>query len=350
MRTLQPAVPAYSTPHPTYANPAQFPAQLPSIAPQSIAPSQSTSLDSSQPSQTSLADVNSALTSRTTRPSAAAIAIPLSICFFILLCALTYCARSRAFRKPQSSDVDLEKKDWQEIIKAKAEAAKSRSNVTITERKEPPILPILEYDAPYRSKRGGSEMSSRSGTRCLTPIREMEHFTSVPAIHYGRYGRRSRDPKEYYATSRRSASGLGGEVDGSDRYCDYHTKRPPVESRCTTCVREASQGSIYNPHPPPPPPPPPPTLTRSTHTRPLPEPMIRTHTSDWENEPTYLEKGKSGSSLKPHESGVLQRDPSGQSMDSEEDWELAGEGRYEDKERGMGELYDCLRRAIGTPR
>ena len=51
---------------------------------------------------------------------------------------------------------------------------------------------------------------------------------------------------------------------------------------------------------------------------------------------------------RPHRSGALRRADSSTSADTDVGWDLAGKGAYETSHgRGMGELYESLRRAIG---
>lgn len=59
---------------------------------------------------------------------------PRNLCSLILLCALIFCARSRAFRKPGTKENDLEGRNWQSVVKEKAAAAAGRgsSGVVVT--------------------------------------------------------------------------------------------------------------------------------------------------------------------------------------------------------------------------
>ena len=372
------------------ANTAQLPQSLPYSFASSIV----------DPTQTSLSDSSLSTTHAASRPSAAAIAIPLAICALILLSALIFCARTRVARKPAAKNNDLEGRDWQAVIKEKAAAAKAGNNVVVTERIGERVIPPMDgnhyqdrgdrtsrnlrdgfHDGGFRGDRCMSEMSSRSGTRCLTPIRERERFTSIPTIDYGRHGRygdrgsrcslysdsyHGHEPRkswDYYTSSRRSSSSLGG-VDEGFGPCAYHDRssREKKDRGCIDCVREIShEGSIYNPHPARP-------MRQASshshsHTRPLPplpEPMIRSSSSSTfqEQEQEWMATKKFGY-LPPHKSGVLQRASSNASTDTNPAWKRdmrvgtgggAGYGRYEDGEKGMGELYESLIRAIGTPR
>jgi len=91
-------------------------------------------------------------------------------------------------------------------------------------------------------------MSTRSGTRCFTPFRERENFTSIPSTEYGRsrpreysrdsYG--SHQAREYHAPSRRSTSSLGsgGDIDG---LCGVCISRTSIEKEG---IRSASEKGV----------------------------------------------------------------------------------------------------------
>ena len=230
-----------------------------------------------------------------------------------------------------------------------------------------------EYQGAGRRSRPPSEMSSRSGTRCLTPIREGEYFTAIPVSNYARRALgQPKDPRrfdprpshEYYATSRRSSSSLGGTRTVDSCPCAYHDRQAwsqPREKLFVDCVREGSiEGSIYNPHPPVCSSRHPSSLSHSWPARPLPEPMIRTSSTYTETIDHRRERGgywEREQCAPPHMSGVLERAGSSASTDMDADWEAERRhgrgsvgGRVGEGEREMGELYESLRRAIGTPR
>jgi hypothetical protein len=337
------------------------------------------------------------------KPSATAIAVPLALCGLIVVSALIVCARKRMFKSQGHKASDLEGSDWQAVVREKA-----RSSVTVTEKKvvEAPVLPMLGYAGetrqegnPYRGHtdpdvrerkeydeylRRQDSVSSRSGSgRCITPMRD-EYFTSVPVVDYGRSGRRcgrgSRDG--YYSSERRSRDGLGGVVDWqSGRELEEHRERERAmmdeersrmrdkERRQDDMERERdyarrdsrdSQDRTYRtprhnsrqlypeadiyPH----------EYPALRHSRPLPEPMIRTSTTSTHSQHSYTYPLKTKSSrLAPHRTGVLDRQPSFTSDYTYSGWDERDERResgYGDGNREMNELYESLHRAIGTPR
>jgi len=365
------------------------------------------------PTQPAFSDSSLSTTHTSTRPTAVAIAVPLAICALILLCALIFCARNRSFRKPGGKGIDLEGRDWQAVIKEKAAAA-AMSGVVVTERKSEipgsavPIpgyrnvvdrehrYPQVRTDEAGRREMCSSELSSQSRTRCLAPIREGEYFTSIPSIDVGRRGYRNRDRDShdsrrfygrqnggYYGTSRRSSSSLGGDEGCTcshrerERGLGFERQSKYREERGYECTRDPSvEGSIYNPHPPR-------SLTThlSSHSnyhshshshgheqsheptrysRPLPEPMIRTSTRyttesgthEWAGGPA-IGMGM-GKCAPPHKSGVLDRESSSSSTDTDAGGlrygrgRSNGRGRVGEQDEEMGELYESLRRAIGT--
>jgi hypothetical protein len=369
------------------------------------------------------------------RPNAAVIAAPLSICGAILLAALFFCARSRYTRKAKA---DLEKAtstrtgpgappmDWQAIVKRKAMDAgveKGSEGVTVTERRDDAILPALgysrgversrqpsrdiRYDEPPRYSRGEgrysregsfmdrrmrdrdtrdddarsrSSISSRSATRCITPLpmREREHshtyndrYTAAPMIDSSRSRRRYDDYKpsksrygskhwdeyedrrstkdDYYSTSRRSRSGLGGIVDERDR-CDCP---PRLHSHILSHSSRSHSRDCSDCHRPSPLPIPSRHSHRS-HDRdpfsemagPTYEPMIRTLTSSTDSRGLSTRYGDDV--VVPKRQNKMRRAESTASTITQAGWDLAGKGAYETShDRGMGELYESLRRAIG---
>lgn len=262
-----------------------------------------------------------------------------------------------------------------------------------------------ERDMRYMGDRSAYSSRSGSGTRCVTPCaRDRSHdHRSDRHSHHSRSGH-SRGSKDryneydcpdshrqssfpslsssrkgdgYYTPSRRSRSGLGGVRDGCDcpsctpsrRYPHSHSHDISSDRGCFGCHRQDSTSSSGRTRPRTPEDPmcdlPGPTYSSSqshsqsqsqsksqsqARNRPLPEPMIRTdsqtHSSDMSSIPSreYVPKARS----QPHRSGVLRRADSSTSTDTDAGWHLAGEGAYETSHgRGMGELYESLRRAIG---
>lgn len=360
------------------------------------------------------------------RPNAAIIAVPLSICGAILLASLLFCARSR-MRKQKDLETGragpgAPPPDWQAAIKRKAlktsveKGPEGMNSVTVTERRDDAIVPTLGYAQPpprprgpppreetfyddpytrydpygrggrhvmddrrdsYGYKAGRSIMESRSGSRCLTPMRErkydhysarrMEDHARSESRYYHERGSRPRSGYEsrgskdrwedeydyrhppvsrddYYTPTRRTRSGLGGM---DERDCDCSSCRASHRGY-TECHREGSVSSRpRTPHSDPMR-----DLPGPTYSRPLPEPMIRNHMSSMSGrtaryrEEEYMPKGKHCEP--PHRSGVLRRADSGTSNATDAGWDLAGKGAYETSHgRGMGELYESLRRAIG---
>jgi hypothetical protein len=371
------------------------------------------------------------------RPNAAIVAVPLSICGVILLASLMFCARSRYTRKAKT---DLENAttgappvvlptDWQAIVKRKAMDAGTEKGegggVTITERRDDAILPTLgyahsrgidrprhssrdpRYDDPPRYQRESrysrdgdsfadrrrerdmrdddarsrSSISSRSATRCITPLPMREHsyqdrYTAAPmsdrrrydesksrsrygsaSKHWEEYDDRHSIKDDYYATSRRSRSGLGG-VDDRDR-CDCpprlhsHSLLSAHNSRsrdCTDCHRSIpvtrssnshSHAHICSHH-----------QSHSSSIDPFAdmpgptyEPMIRTQTS------STASRGLStryGDDVVVPKKQKMRRAQSSASTITEAGWDLAGRGAYETgHDRGLGALYESLRKAIG---
>jgi hypothetical protein len=393
--------------------PSPYPVQQPFANPYAVMNMTSTPLVTSQADE---------VKQTSNRPSAAVIAAPLSICGAILLAALFFFARSRYTKKAKA---DLEKAtppgpptDWQAIVKRKAMDAgveKSSEGVTITERRDA-ILPSLgysrgiersrqpsrdmRYDEPPRYARGDrytregsfgdrrmrerdmrdddarsrSSISSRSATRCITPLpmRERDHsyndrYTAAPMIDASRSRRRCDDYKssrsrygskhwdeyddrhstkdDYYSTSRRSRSGLGGIIDDRDR-CDCpprlhshllsaHTSRSR-SSECHDCHRPAIQPSRHSHR----------HDTYSEMPGPTYEPMIRTLTSSTASRGLSTRYGDDV--VVPKKGGKMKRAESTASTVTQAGWDLAGKGAYETShDRGMGELYESLRRAIG---
>jgi len=360
--------------------------------------------------------------SSSNRPNAAVIAAPLSICGAILLAALFFFARSRYTKKAKA---DLEKAtcapgapptDWQAIVKRKAIEAtpeKGQEGVTITERRDDAVLPTLgysrglersrqpsrdmRYDEPPRYSRGGrysregsladsrlrdrdmrdddarsrSSISSRSATRCITPLPMREssrshgyndRYTAAPMIDSSRSRRRydeyksnrsrygskhwdeyddCRDKDDYYSTSRRSRSGLGGIVDDRER-CDCP---PRLHSHVLTHSSRSRSGECHDCHRPSR------NSQRSQGLGPFPnlpgptyEPMIRTLTSSTDSRGLST---RYGDDILPKKQ-KMRRAESTASTVTQAGWDLAGKGAYETShDRGMGELYESLRRAIG---
>lgn len=233
----------------------------------------------------------------------------------------------------------------------------------------------------YSSRSGsGSGSGSGTGSRCITPcarIRSHDHRSDRHS-HHSRSSRNSKDrydeydyPRHsdgYFTPSRRSRSGLGG-VHVHDK-CDCpsyppsrhshfhshsHSNDIPLGRGCVGCHRQDSSSSSSGRTRPRTPDDldlmrhlPGPTYSQSS--RPLPEPMIhsdsQTHSFDISSRASreYAPKRKS----QPHRSGVLRRADSSTSTDTDAGWDLAGKGAYETSHgRGMGELYESLRRAIG---
>ena len=477
------------------AYPSQWPFANPYAALNITSSPALTPLPSSSASASTLAE-GAEGSGTTTRPNAAIIAVPISICGAILLASLLLCARSR-MKKPK----DLESgpvpsvpatgagagagpgnagvpTDWQAMVKRKAldgmgtEKGHDGGNITITERRDDAILPILGYipgshsslPPAYRARRGApmveryvddpytrfdglhtrrqgfsrdiysrgsrdrdrerererekeravrymgdrsaysSRSGSGSGSRCITPCaRDRSHDThgsrhsdhsrhshhSSRAAHSrgskGRYDEYDHPPRhshsnwekeDYYTPSRRSRSGLGGVRDTCDcppyppsrhphPHSHAHTHSHSHSGNCTGCSRQISINSSGRTRPRTPDDPDPnpmrhlpgPTYSSSSSSsRPLPEPMIRsdsqTHSSDMSSRHSrdYLPKSKTNSKLHshPHRTGVLRRADSSTSTDTDAGWDLAGKGAYETSHgRGMGELYESLRRAIG---
>nr|XP_031862218.1 uncharacterized protein CI109_002182 [Kwoniella shandongensis]KAA5529290.1 hypothetical protein CI109_002182 [Kwoniella shandongensis] len=386
----------------------------------------------------------------------------------LLYCARSKMFRNSGLGKSKKGDDDLEGRDWQEIIKEKARAssAASASSVGVEVREQK----LEEEENPYRGYTDSAlspspkkdshhdDHSSRgrhkSGSRCLTPVSyrghgdeqirvretEREYFTSLPrgvrydrdrsghghrsrprpsrgerihsdksARHYeGRDRDRQRDTeREYYTTSRRSSSGLGGVYDpygydhGGSRTtssygCGYDDlvldtkKRDSRTSREGREIRERQQSNHdryrhHDEHPP------------STH-----RDRDRHSSSSYDARPHPVQTDSFGPLTNPHDTflrpqsltsaspfsnpsataSIAQpqrrplpnptaevagtRDPtsisqrgkigapphiSGGMKDAEEDWDLdldlMGEGRYRSGEEGMDELYESLRIAIG---
>ena len=412
----------------SYGLPTAYPGQQPFANPYAVLNMSTTPLTSA-PEENQKQESN--------RPNAAIVAVPLSICGVILLASLMFCARSRYTRKAKT---DLENAtagtapgpptDWQAIVKRKAMDAGAEKGegggggVTITERREDAILPTLgydhaqsrgidrpryssrdpRYDDPPRYQResrysrdGGSfadrrrerdmrdddarsrsSISSRSATRCITPLPAREHsyhdrYTAAPMVerrrcddyksrsrygngskHWDEYDDRHSIKDDYYATTRRSRSGLGG-IDDRER-CDCpprlhsHSLLSAHDSRsrdCSDCHRSIpatrhSHSHIRSHH-----------QSRSSSIDPFAEmpgptyePMIRTQTSS---------TASRGMSTKYRDDVIvakkqnkMHRAQSSASTITEAGWDLAGKGAYETgHDRGMGELYESLRRAIG---
>jgi hypothetical protein len=377
------------------------------------------------------------------RPSAAVIAVPLSICGVILLASLMFCIRSRYTRKSKA-DVEtagagsLPPTDWQAIVKRKAmEAGTAKESegggVTVTERRDDAILPTLgysrggnragrdRYEEPprYQARRGydqeddrrsfrgdgrsysdrrmrerqdsrdRSSVSSRSGTRCITPLPSRERsyddrYTAAPMLdvhasrskkryeydsrrsshshsrHWEDFDDRHSVKEDYYSPTRRSRSGLGGVGDHCDcssrlsepqsqslrsahgsnsgsRDC-MDCRRPPVSRHSHSRSHAQSRSSSIDPFA---------DLPGPTYSVPLHEPMIRVHTSSTLSR-SYREPDTFGKKAHGKTRPVVRRGDSSTSTITEAGWDLAGKGAYETShDKGMGELYESLRRAIG---
>ncbi|WWC73300.1 uncharacterized protein I206_107267 [Kwoniella pini CBS 10737] len=190
------------------------------------------------------------------------IALPITICGIIFIISLIYCARSKVFKKNGSVlnnnkniDKDVEK-NWQDVIKEKASTGLpiSQSFSTVTKGIE-----VIKND--YANERDyvipslgnkGRQCSDRSSER-ERYCKDEERFTRIPKVnhersdrvderryiederyrererrhrcndtercsrgHYDRrdeYRRRDKKSKDFYSTSRRSSSGIGGWYD-----------------------------------------------------------------------------------------------------------------------------------------
>lgn len=222
--------------------------------------------------------------------------------------------------------------------------------------------------------RSRSSISSRSATRCITPLpmRERDHsyndrYTAAPMIdasrsrrrcdeykssrsrygskHWDEYDDRHNTKDDYYSTSRRSRSGLGGIIDDRDR-CDCpprlhshllsaHSSRSR-SSECHDCHRPPAQSTRHSHR----------HDTYSEMPGPTYEPMIRTLTSSTASRGLSTRYGDDV--VVPKKGNKMKRAESTASTITQAGWDLAGKGAYETSHvRGMGELYESLRRAIG---
>ncbi|WVQ94779.1 hypothetical protein IAU59_001861 [Kwoniella sp. CBS 9459] len=395
------------------------------------------------------------------KPSATAIALPLALCGLILVSALIFCARSRVFRKPGLGK-DVEK--WQEIVKEKAAASAAASastlvasgsqGVEVRQRTDnnpykgymDPEVPAFGYRGREASNDGYKVSRERESSRqCASRSDQSERFTAIPEVHYDRRRDRgsgdgddrdrartrgqerprsghshrhhshsssrregpfddryssSLNPRDYYATSRRSSSGIGGVYDSynalerqggcdcthsrshSHSHSNSHTSsRQPihVSSHATRSSRSSSTretvvrrpspvqndsfGPLSNPHDA--------VQSRSNGRRPLPEPIIRSSTLTSRGSSIDPFGDMAHQKTLPHVTGGLRdeqhpvrirhgshhangeyRRRGGHETPTEAGWEmdlpLAGEGAYRTGDEGMGELYESLRRAIAA--
>lgn len=355
---------------------------------------------------------NNNLTSTPSRPTATAIAVPLSICGLIGVVAMIILARKRRNGDGKKGG-DVEggggggMMDWEKVVKAKAEAGRgvlvekqgggdeSGSRVGVG------VVPSLGYGGVSDREKGrrrdreddrDRRRSIRDEDRydrkrrdrddyrdrhCGDDYRQYrresylrdrdDRFTHLPAYErprercssnhsHSRSHSKSNSHSnsnlsrtslpDYYSTSRRSTSSLGGI--GSSCTCS-HEPEPWGRSRSKGGESLYPAESIYNPHPHTP------TVNRS---RPLPlplpltrpQPIVRTESYESDSA-TGTGTGTGKKMNNPTLSGGLRRSHSQASTVTHSGWELAGEGRLgQDGERGMEGLYESLRRAIGTPR
>jgi hypothetical protein len=238
-----------------------------------------------------------------------------------------------------------------------------------------------------QDSRDRSSMSSRSGTRCITPlpIRERSYddrYTAAPMLdtyasrskkryershhshHWDDYEDRHSPKEDYYSPTRRSRSGLGGVGDHCD--CSSRLSASGPHSHSLRSTHSSSSRDCIDCRRPPP--------SRHSHSRsnhshshshsqsrsssidpfadlpgptysvPLHEPIIRTQSSS-----TLARSYRSsGSDSDKKRRPAVRRGDSSTSTITEAGWDLAGKGPYETShDRGMGELYESLRRAIG---
>ncbi|KAK8843480.1 hypothetical protein IAR55_007139 [Kwoniella newhampshirensis] len=212
------------------------------------------------------------------KPTVIAIALPLAFCGLILIAALIFCARTKAFRnsglgKNRQGDEEGGLRDWQEIVKEKAAASAFASKpvagtsigVEVKERKEEGNPYRGHTDTTLQSRwnsyhtdstrhregeRDRDSTRNGHGSRCLTPLSsrqqgeqirvretEREYFTSLPpGIKYDRHHSHSS-----HSSSRRSRrSSISREDrDRSSRY------RPERSGRRCEDVDPFSQGRKY---------------------------------------------------------------------------------------------------------
>jgi hypothetical protein len=238
-----------------------------------------------------------------------------------------------------------------------------------------------------QDSRGRSSMSSRSGTRCITPMPTRERsyddrYTAAPMLdtyasrskkryershhshHWEDYEDRPSTKEDYYSPTRRSRSGLGGVGDHCD--CSSRRSSPGPHSHSLRSNHSSSSRDCIDCRRPPP--------SRHSHSKsnhshshshsqsrsssidpfadlpgptysvPLHEPIIRTQSSSALARSYRGPGSDSGKKARP----VVRRGESSTSTITEAGWDLAGKGAYETShDRGMGELYESLRRAIG---
>ncbi|OCF44461.1 hypothetical protein I317_01722 [Kwoniella heveanensis CBS 569] len=404
------------------------------------------------------------------KPSATAIALPLALCGLILISALIFCARSRIFRKPGlGKDVEKWQDIVKEQAAASAAASASASTSTLAKSASEGVEVRQRNDNPYKGYTDpevpafgyrGREASHDGYTPSKNSRQQYENsssgrserFTAIPEVNYDRRRDRARggggrdrsrtddrprsgghnhsrqhrqyshaslqrdrpfddrcnssNPRDYYSTSRRSSSGIGGVYDNYNDLerqggCDcshWHSRsthlhshsssrqssrsdpHPSRGSRSSTArepdirrpsaVQNDSFGPLSNPHD-----------HGSMHfqassngRRPLPQPIIRSSTltsrgssldpfADMPRQKTLPHvtgglRDEHDDSVRirgerhHHSSGVEYTRRDGHETPTEAGWDmdlpLAGEGAYRTGDEGMGELYESLRRAIAA--
>ncbi|WVF67183.1 hypothetical protein IAT40_001930 [Kwoniella sp. CBS 6097] len=409
------------------------------------------------------------------KPSATAIALPLALCGLILISALIFCARSRVFRKPGlGKDVEKWQEIVKEKAAASAAASASASTSTLAksasegvevrQRNDNPYKGYVDPEVPafgYRGREASNDGYSSKSSRERENSRHYENrlsqrserFTAIPEVNYDRRRDRGSDrdrdrvrtqnherprsgqkhrhhshassrregpfddryssnPRNYYSTSRRSSSGIGGVYDGyndlerqsgcdcthssshshsrlhshlrshqSSRQTSHSEARPSRGSRSSTgpesdfrrpsAVQKDSFGPLSNPH-------------DGFHSqagpngrRPLPRPIIRSSTLTSRGSSIDPFGDMPRQKTLPHVTGGLRDDHhhhhhhpdpvhirderhhaneyrrrDGHETPTEAGWDmdlpLAGEGAYKTGDEGMGELYESLRRAIAA--